>query len=198
MAKKTVHPLANDQAFTLVELMVALAMATFFIMITMTLADVSTQSYRAQERVSNAQQSVRAALDMMVRDIRMAGYDPMSQSFGPTAGIGILTATATDFQYTADLNADQIDNGGRENIRYFYDAAMRRLRQQEGGATAQTFIENVSALNFTYLDVDGNPAATNDSIAMIVVTLSVQDRNQQGGTFQRTLTTRINCRNLRL
>ena len=187
------------KAFNLVELMVALAMATIFILATMTIADVSTQSYRAQERVSDAQQGLRSALDLMVRDIRMAGYDPMALTNGSTTGIGILAATETTLQFSADLNADGADSGGRENMTYFYDAPTRRLRQKEGGAALpQTFIENVSELKFIYLNANGGLPTGLDDIAMVIVTLSVEDRDQKGGVFKRTLSTRINCRNLRI
>ncbi|MGD9369212.1 MAG: prepilin-type N-terminal cleavage/methylation domain-containing protein [Desulfobacteraceae bacterium] len=199
MTGQTYGSTTNSSGFTLVELMVALATATIFILATLTISDMSMQTYRAQERVSDAQQGVRAALNLMVRDIRMAGYDPMALSNGPTAGIGILAATDTKLQFSADLNADQVDSGGTENLTYFYDAANKRLRQKEGGkAYPQTFIENVSALKFSYLDAGGEPAAGLDDIVTVVVTLTVEDRYHKDVTFQRTLTTRINCRNLKM
>lgn len=196
---KTCHFSGSKKGYTLVELMVALAMAAIFIVCTLTIVDMSMQSYSVQERVSEAQQSVRAALDLMVRDIRMAGYDPMAVSGGPTAGIGILAADETMLQFSSDLNADQVDNGGIENLTYFYDAGSKRLRQKEGGkAYPQTFIENVSALKFSYFNADGDPPSGLDDIAMVMVTLTVEGAYRKGDTFQRSLTTWINCRNLRM
>lgn len=193
------YVLINKRAFSLVELMVALAMATIFITATLTIADMSIVTYGAQERVSDAQQSVRAALDLMVRDIRMAGYDPMALNAAPTTGIGILAASETSLQFSADLNADQVNNGGAEDLTYYYDADNKRLRQKEGGeAYPQTFIENVSAMKFSYFDANGDPTERLDDIVTVVVTLTVEDRYHKDVTFQRTLTTRINCRNLRM
>jgi type IV pilus assembly protein PilW len=211
MTGKTFHASTHNMGFTLVELLVALALAAIFLLATMSIANMSIRSYGDQERVSDAQQSVRAALDLMVRDIRMAGYDPMAMSHGPTTGIGILTATETKLQFSADLNADQVDSGGTENLTYFYEAETKRLRQKEGPKAhpktfkkeggkpyPQTFIENVSDLKFSYLDANGGPPAGLEDIAVVVVALTVQNRYQKGGTFERTLTTRINCRNLRM
>lgn len=210
MTGKTCHAATHNMGFTLIELLVALALAAIFLLATMSIANISIRSYGDQERVSDAQQSVRAALDLMVRDIRMAGYDPMAMSHGPTTGIGILTATETKLQFSADLNADQVDSGGTENLTYFYEAETKRLRQKEGPkaypqtlkeggeAYPQTFIENVSELKFSYLDANGGPPAGLGDIAVVVVALTVQNRYQKGGTFERTLTTRINCRNLRM
>lgn len=193
-----VKPLRYSAAFTLIELMVTMALAIFFVLATMAIADISTQSYRAQERVSDAQQGARAALELMVRDIRMAGYDPMALSNGRTSGAGILSASETSIHFVADLNADGRDSGGIENMTYFYDAANQRLRQEEGGAYPQTIIENVSHLRFTYLDSRGNAPSSIDDITVVLVTLTITDRDHKGDAFQRTLTTRINCRNLRL
>ncbi len=190
---------SSSRAFTLVELLVAMAIASIFIIATLTIADISIHAYSTQERVAGAQQSVRAALDLMARDIRMAGYDPMSFSNGPTTGIGIIAASKTLLQISADLNADRIDNGGVENLTYFYDAPLKRLRQKEGGrAYPQTFIENVSEMQFNYFDANGDPTSNLEEIVAVVVTLSVEDRGNRGDTFARSVTARINCRNLRM
>jgi type IV pilus assembly protein PilW len=182
-----------------VELMVALAVAAFFIMATMTLAGSFIQVYRAQERVSEAQQGIRAAMDLMVRDIRMAGYDPMALSKGRTAGAGIIFADKHRIRFAADLDGDGAVNGSREDMTYFYEAGTKRLRQRERGDkdSNQTLMEDVSAFQFIYLDADGVPAAATDAIVSVVVSMTVEDRDHKGGTFKRTLTTRVNCRNLR-
>ena len=193
------RPVIQKNGFTLLEVLVALALVNICMMAVLTIANVSTQSYRAQERVSDAQQSVRAALDLMIRDIRMAGYDPMALSHKPSPGIGILVATDTVLQFSADINADGMDNGGIENLTYFYEAETKRLRQKEGGgAYPQTFIENVSALKFSYLDANGDPPTDLGDICVVIVTLSVQDHFKKGVSFERSLTTRTNCRNLSL
>lgn len=208
MNGETCSTKAMDKAFTLVELLVALAVASILSLTILSIADMSIRTYGDQERVSEAQQSVRAALDLMVRDIRMAGYDPMAISHGPSKGIGILAATDTKLQFSSDLNADRLDSGGIENLTYFYDAETKRLRQKEGDKKTnqqkikktypQTFIEDVSALKFNYYDAQGEPAEGLDDIVMVVVTLTVENRYQKGVSFKRTLSTRINCRNLRI
>lgn len=179
--------------------MVTLAVSGVLMMTTLTIADMSIQSYSAQESVVDAQQNVRAALDLMVRDIRMAGYDPMAITNGPTEGIGIIAATDTMLQFSADLNADQKDNGGIENLTYFFDRGNKRLRQKEGGrAYPQTFIENVSALTFRYFDAGGDQTTHPADIVMVEVALTVENLGNKGRRFRRKLTTWINCRNLRL
>jgi type IV pilus assembly protein PilW len=186
-------------AYTLVELMIALALGSIFVLSTLTITTMSIHSYRYQENVSDVQQSIRAALDLMVRDIRMVGYDPKAISHGPSEGIGILVAEENMLQISSDLNADRFDSTGLENMTYFFDREGRRLRQKEGGrAYAQTFIDHVSALKFEYLNANGEPAVEKSDIAAVIVTLTVEKKNRIGVSVRRTLSTRVNCRNLRL
>lgn len=194
--------LCNNEAFTLVELMVALAITTVLVMGTVAVADFSTRSYRAQERVADAQQGVRAAVDMMVREIRMAGLQPQGLSQGPigppSIASGLLTSTATQLRVTADYNMNHtIDNSGIEEVTYTYNAGAGTLTRTTnpsfGNADTQTLLTNVSACSFTYPTTD-----------TVVVTITVQDRAggsvavAGGGVFNRTFTTRIYCWNLGL
>lgn len=193
---------ADSRGFTLVELMVAMVMAVIIIGATVGMVKNSSRIYRTQERVAEAQQDVRAALDLMAHDIRMAGYDPMRDTLGSVAGV--VTATATTFRFTMDLNASGgIDAGVWEDITYDFDAANNRLRLLTDGANAQTLIENVTAMTFTYLDSDGATlGAPIDTNRITRVEISVQcsnrDAYQQGQTFERALDTNINSRNLSL
>jgi len=50
------------------------------------------------------QQNLRAGLDTMARELKMAGYDPTL-----AGGYGITTATKTVFAFTADLCEDGDD-----------------------------------------------------------------------------------------
>ncbi len=187
------------KGYTLVEMMIALALSAIVILTIFTYANICLRIFGSQERVVSAQQSARAALDLMVRDIRMAGYDPKASFHGPSQGIGILSATESMLQFTADLNADRVDNEGLENLTYFFDPATGRLRLKEGGkAYPQTFIEHVSALKFEYRNAGGAPALELRDIATVLVTLTVEEKDQKGKTLKRKLSTSVNCRNLRM
>jgi type IV pilus assembly protein PilW len=164
----------------------------------------SNHSYHTQDRVADAQQSVRTGLVYMARDIRMAGFDPTS---GASAGVEV--ATATKLRFTADMNrVNGIEDTGRERITYEYDAANSRLRQclyeGTGSETWQTLIDNVNAMTFTYLDPDDNtitaPVAAADllNIKTVLVSLTVQGADAHGNAFTRALNSRVICRNLNL
>ncbi|MDD4464222.1 MAG: prepilin-type N-terminal cleavage/methylation domain-containing protein [Desulfobacterales bacterium] len=198
-------PDTGQAGFTMLELIVAFAVATLFLMATLFIVDACLHSYRAQERIAGAQQDVRAGLDFMVRDIRMAGFDPLGNS-----DAGILTDEAGTIEFTMDISMDDddddddnIDPGSREHITYAYDAANNRILRSYpkpgGGTQSDTLIENVSALSFDYIYYRNNEVVANgdpDEIKAVIITMTCRDRDSQGGVFERTLTTTVKLRNL--
>lgn len=192
----------NNDAFTLIELMVVMAMIGIVTGSIYGIFVSSNRSYRTQDKVVEVQQNVRVGIDFMARDIRAAGFDPQG-----TADAGIEVATATKLRFTSDMNrVNGIEDTNRERITYEYDAVSNDLLQllYEGtaSATSETLIDNVSALTFTYLDSGGNdlgnPVANLAAIRTILISLTCQGTNAQGRTFTRTLNTRVISMNLAL
>ncbi len=193
----------SEKGFTLIEILVAIAISGI-VMAGIYSAYFSQQrSYMVQEEVAAAQQSLRAAMYLMEREIRMAGYDPVGG-----ADAGIKNAGANTIQFSEDLSDDPADdddgdgNGDdgpdaiiqpREDITYQLSGTDLRRITGLGTAseTAQTISENIQAVNFSYLDADG--VETADIIAM----RSIQINMRAGtGTNQRSLTAVVKCRNL--
>jgi type IV pilus assembly protein PilW len=65
----------NPRGMTLVELLVALVIASVITAGAYKVVISQAKAYNAQEQVVEFQQSIRIAMDQMVNDIRMAGYD---------------------------------------------------------------------------------------------------------------------------
>lgn len=188
----------NTDAFTLVEVLIAMAMVGIVMAGIYTVFISTNRAYHTQDRVVDAQQRARVGVDFMVRDIRMAGFDPQG-----SAGAGIEVAQATRIRLTADMDRDgTIDEDNRERITYEFDSTSNELRQwlyeTTGSVTWQTLIKDVSALSFTYLDADGNTTATLADIRTVVISMDVEGEDVRGEPFTRTLNTRVNCRNLYL
>lgn len=139
--------------------------------------------YLAQEQVAEMQQNIRAAMDMMVRHIRMAGYDPTGG-----AAAGITTASAGQIGFTQDTNADGDTADSAEFIDFGFSAAVGddndrdglpdtpatalSLGCQTGGAGGyQAIAENIQALEFRYLDSDGMATTTLENIRSVQVSI---------------------------
>ena len=70
----------NPRGMTLVELLVTLVMTSVVMAGVYKLVIGQAKAYHAQEQVVELQQSIRNAMDQMVSDIRMAGYDSDSST----------------------------------------------------------------------------------------------------------------------
>ena len=206
--------------YTLVELMVAVAL-TGIVTVAIYKGYVSVSTgYDVQDQLVEVHQSARVGIDRMVREIRMAGYDPTDTG---TAGID---ASSTSQQIVFSLYDD--DAAAMSFISYRLGAGAAGstdLQRQEGASvgagTWQSVIANVDALNFVYRDVGGTAVAPEVALGVevgIVVRTSNEDYgytdtrtyvNQAGTTIlapadyvaaknfrRRLLNATIACRNL--
>lgn len=87
--------LLDGKGFSLVELLIAMAMSGLVAMAAYTVFSTSNWSSAVQEQVSEAQQNVRVAMDRMSADIRVAGFGlpdpPFSLSFNGNVFTGPIT-----------------------------------------------------------------------------------------------------------
>jgi prepilin-type N-terminal cleavage/methylation domain-containing protein len=96
----------ENRGFTLIELLVAMALGLVVLGAVLKVFVSQNRTNAAQQEVAYAQQNVRAAMDLIARDIRGAGYNPTDAgSFD-----GILAAGATYIRIQSDLNRDADTN----------------------------------------------------------------------------------------
>ena len=182
----------REQGFTLIELLVAMVIALVLI-VSISAAFISQQkNYAVQEQVAEMIQTARASMDMMSREIRMAGYDPTGtlQRDDPTEAGGIpfvgIPYDTTQLEIVADVADDAGDDEGdgdtgdpNEDIVYkFYDATdstyPNQIKRRTGNGTFQPFVENIEAFTFTYLDADGNTTTTTADIRQIGIVITAK------------------------
>lgn len=217
--------------FTLVELLVALAVGSIVMAAVMTAFLSQHNTYLAQGQVVEMQQNARVALDLLELDIRSAGYDPNNLGAGiTTAGIDPVTGVASTLTFTRedDPPGTSPPVSGLETISYGLidafvtegrnDGVVDDLGRNDGGGS-QPVAENISRLEFRYLDGDGNPTAVLNNIRSIQVSILVQSARPEvqsnpgrdiyttpsgaqwqapAGFWNVYLTTAVYCRNLGL
>lgn len=165
----------TERGFTLVELMVTLVIAFVITGAAYSAYVVQQKNYSIQEEVAVVQQNIRAGLDIMTREMRMAGYDPTF-----SGKYKITAANAGSFQFTTDLCDDGGNPGtcviGGETITESYqyelydssgDGTIDALRRTPGGSP---IADNIEALEFRYTLRDGTQtlAPTNAELKQIV------------------------------
>ena len=75
MHTKTLTRNTNERGYTLMEIMVAVAIFAVIIMAALLLYDRSNQVFKQSVESSDMQQSTRVAFDKLAADLRMAGFD---------------------------------------------------------------------------------------------------------------------------
>jgi len=185
----------NQVGFTLVELLVTLAVSGLLLTAVTQLFISSNKVHTVQEQVLRIQQGVRAGLDIMARDIRMAGYDPT----GSASAAGFTTANATNLRVQYDYDDDGSCDKDRD---YEYDASERVLEVQRGGAGGfQDLVKNIDSLNFQYTLANGattsNPADTED-IRRVNINICGRISGGYSETYDNTycFSNVITCRNM--
>ena len=154
------------QGFTLVELLVAIVLATIVSAVIYSAYEVQTNIYQEQSDVVQVQQNIRSSLAFLQREARMAGYrkgadvsdtscsaDPAA---GPAQAPGIHTATATTLGFSMDLNGDGDCADAGENVLYQLFSNSDNIqclgRNDLTDAQAQQAIaDNIDNLEFVYL-----------------------------------------------
>ena len=140
----------REQGFTLIELLIAMALALIIIGALSSAFVSQRKSYAVQEQVSDMIQGARAAMDMISREVKMAGFDPKR------AGIVGIPYSATQLQIVADKKVEDgaIDATSEENIIYSYDSASFQIDRNIGSGN-QPLAENIQGFTFTYWDENG-------------------------------------------
>jgi len=177
------------KGFTVVELLVALAAASMVMAAIFSVYGGLTKSYSSQSVAAEAQQTVRASIDLMAEDIMMAGFNP-----GEIAGSGILDAQPGRIQFAlaVDSDGDGIWDPVLDTITYELVGTQLQFTNNAGGPT--TLLDNVRDLEFTYLPA----AAPLADIRTVEILLRVEEPAGRGEPVIRSYNTRVRCRNLGL
>jgi len=132
-----------------------------------------TKAYTIQDQVVEVQQSVRTAMEILLRDIRMAGYDDdrspivINTTFPPNYDYIVYplqnNSIIINYEYY-DTTTAQFQ---RHTVSYWFDASSSRLMRQltvdNIAGPQEVLLENVDSLQFTYGVDKDEDGAVDDS-----------------------------------
>ena len=191
----------NLEGFTLVELMVSMGIGMVILAAVTTTFMSQTRIYNAQEQINEMQQNARGALDILSRELKMAGYKPNGGGFDG------VTYSTTQLRVQADLNSDgaiSTSSTANEQITYAFDNANEQITRAVGSGSAQVLAEHISAFTFNYLDSAGAATTVSANIRQLSITITAKtakpDPNftSNGGYRTNTMSATITPGNLAL
>jgi len=217
----------RENGFTLIELLIAMAL-TIVIIAALSNAFISQRkTYAVQVQVSEMTQNARAAIDMITREIKMAGFAPtgydetatvppfpkMQRKDSTVSSFVGIPYNATQLQIIADLNGDgetdgtTSDDDANEEIIYTYNPTDKQIERNTGDGN-KIFSENIDSFSFKYFKKDGNgevnSSAEEGDIRQIEITITATtdkpDPNYgpNSGYRSYTVTSRVSPTNLDL
>jgi type IV pilus assembly protein PilW len=208
----------KNNGFTLIEILIVLVISGFVMTAIYTTYISQQKSYSVQRKISEMQQNLRAALQVMTTDLRMAGYDPTRTA---DAKVVSMATNPASIRFTADLNADGDTVDSNEDITYslYTSDGIQRLGRKNPDVNMPV-ADHVETLDLVFLDADNVPTANTEdvrSIQVTIVTKTAQTDNYyndqeiyqnlqgnvvlgpEGDGFRRmVLAEHVKCRNLGL
>jgi type IV pilus assembly protein PilW len=160
--------LRKIEGFTLIELLVSMSIGMVILAAVTTTFMSQTRIYNAQEQINEMQQNTRGVLDIITRELKMAGYNPNGGSFSG------VTYNTTQLMVQADLDSSgeiSTSSTANEQITYAYDSANQRITRAVGSGGAQMLAEHITVFTFSYLD--GTGAATTVSASIRQVSINI-------------------------
>lgn len=191
---------------SLVELMIAMAISLIVLWALYTLYITQVKAYTVQEQVAEMQQQARAAMDLLSRELHMAGYDPsgVNADADPSNDFPGVTYNATELRIEADLDGNGVTTDTNETITYSFDASDLELQRAIGAGSPQVVAPNIQAFTFSYLDATGNATTVTSQIRQVELTITARtarpdpDYPANNGYRTFTLLARVTPVNLRL
>ncbi len=147
----------SNQGFTLIEILVVLALGLVVLGAVLSIFIKQNETSAAQQEITYAQQNVRAVMDLMVREIRNAGYDPHRNDFEV-----IPTAEGDRLRILSNLTGDDeagIPDDANEDVTYSVNASYQIERN------GSILVDSPGGLSFGYVLADGtvyDPPAPGD------------------------------------
>jgi len=188
----TIRP--DRRGLTLTELMISLSIFGVVMGVVFTFMVGSRDSYQETRQKVQYQQSMRAVISLISRELRSTGCDPTQSGFDPFA-----VADDVQFRCRADLNGDGdiADANPDEDVIYSYNAAAGELSRDDGSGP-MVILTGLDNMIFAYRDAAGNllnnlPLSAVDRTLIRTVDITISGETTEGDPVDYN--TRISLRN---
>jgi type II secretory pathway pseudopilin PulG len=219
-------PKKKESGFTLVEILIGVGVSSVLLGALVSTFVIQNKAYKQQGRVIEMQENARAGIEMMTRELILAGYiapasvpttDVSGESFTDNAADYIEEADAEKIAFVADVDND----GMTETVRYIWSGVPGDPLRREvwewnetngtwgGSGGAQPLAENIQGLLLTYYDendteLSSTPLNSTDRANLRKITIQLTGRARQpdpnypanSGYRTRTLSSDVSPRNL--
>ena len=182
----------DRNGLTFTELMIALSIFGVIMIVLFGFLTGARNSYSDTRERAQYQQTMRAVISLVTREIRSTGCDPGDAGFDYFA-----IADATQLQCRMDMNGDSdiADMGPDEDITY---SLVGEDLVRNNGSGDEVIMRGVQNLTFTYFDDAGNqmlavPLTAANRALIRYVGINIQGETERGEPV--TYTTRIALRN---
>jgi hypothetical protein len=163
-ADAAVSPACGGRCGTsLVEVLLSTLFVSLLGALSYSFARAALMSMRVQEARSEAENTVATALDLLSREVRMAGF-----SAGGTALTGVVAAAQDRVEVVADFDGDGQTTGANEHIAYSYSPDKHALLRTTGAASPQPLAMNLATdgVAFSYFDASGQEIAAGQALPL--------------------------------
>lgn len=145
-------PKLDRQGLTLPELMISLVIFGIVMGVVFSFMVGTRNSYTETRARAHYQQSLRAVISLLTKEVRSTGCDPQSIGFDR---FGV--AATNQLRCRADLNGDSdiTDVSPDEDVIYTFNAGTGEL-SRDNGTGAQVILRGVQNVTFSYFDDDEN------------------------------------------
>ncbi len=166
------HKHTRESGLTLVELLIGVVLSLIVLIGVHSLFVSQTRAYSVSNQLMDMQGTARFALNLIVSNLQMAGYDPQASNivgitaykdndFTPTNDPALSLGTDTQLYFTVDSDGDGvIDNNDSERFgfRVNSDRLESAVISNLDGRIAswQPALDNIESMTISYTYADGN------------------------------------------